>query len=74
MFVAGAKSAIVCVGMDKKATATFIKQRAMQDLPQEDLARFIEIIETDNDESSRGQHYPLPFVTIAVPAWIETWR
>ncbi len=39
-------SGIVDSGMDKKAATAFIKRRAVEDVPQEDQARFIEVVET----------------------------
>jgi hypothetical protein len=33
--------------MEKKAATVFIQQRAVENVPQEDRARFIEVVETE---------------------------
>jgi len=47
VLVAEIVAKIVCNVMDKKTATAFIKQHAMEDVQQEDRARFIEIVETE---------------------------
>ena len=65
---------IVRDGMDKKAAAAFIKQRAIEGVPQEDRARFVEVVETEvmslhEGNIARYRLRPAQYLT-----WRKTWR
>ena len=66
--------AVVKGGMDQKAAATHIRQRATEALPAEDGKRFIEIVETDllnmhDGNIARARLSPREF-----EAWKAGWR
>ena len=65
--VTDAVSEIVGSGMDKKVAAAFIKRRASEDVPREDQARFIEVVETAVMSLHEGEHRPLPPAAVAIP-------
>jgi len=65
---------IVRGSMDKKAAVALIKQRAMEAVPQEDRARFIEVVETESmglheGNIARYRLRPSQYLT-----WKKTWR
>ncbi len=45
--ITGAVAAVVQERMNKKVAPDFIRRRAAKDLPQEDRARFVEVVETE---------------------------
>ncbi len=65
---------VVVGGMDKKAATAFIKQRAMEDVPQEDCARFIEVIETEVMNLHEGNIARYRLRPSQYQTWRETWR
>jgi hypothetical protein len=67
-------SEIVCGGMDKKAATAFIKQRAMEGVPQENRARFIEVVETEVMSLHEGNIARYRLRPSQYQAWRETWR
>ena len=65
---------IVRGGMDKKAAVAFIKQRAMEGVPQEDRARFIEVVETEAMSLHEGNIARYRLRPSQYQTWRETWR
>ena len=47
--------------LDKKAAVAFIKQRALEEVIQEDQARFVEVVETEMMNLHEGKYCALPF-------------
>ncbi len=70
----GIVAEIVRGGMNKKTAVTFIKQRAMEDVPQEDLARFIEVAETEVMSLHEGNIARYRLRPSQYQAWRETWH
>ena len=65
---------VVRGSMDKKAASAFIKRHAEENVPQEDRARFIEVVETEVQSLHEGNiaRYrlrPLEYLT-----WQKMWR
>ena len=65
---------IVRGGMDKKNAAAFIKQRAIEGVPQEDRARFIEVVETEVMSLHEGNIARYRLRLSEYQTWKETWR
>jgi hypothetical protein len=65
---------IVRDGMDKKAAAAFIKQRAVEGVPQEDRARFVEVVETEVMSLHEGNIARYRLRPAQYRTWRETWR
>jgi len=65
---------IVRGGMDKKAAAAFIKERATEGVPQEDRARFIEVVETEVMSLHEGNIARYRLRPSQYRTWRETWR
>ncbi len=65
---------IVCGSMDKKIAVAFIKQRAMEDMPQEERARFIEVVETEVMSLHEGNIARYRLSPSQYQTWRETWR
>ncbi|OIO08805.1 MAG: cell filamentation protein Fic [Elusimicrobia bacterium CG1_02_63_36] len=72
--VIDAVSKIVGSGMDKKVAAAFIKRRASEDVPQEDQARFIEVVETAVMNLHEGNIARYRLRPSQYQKWKETWR
>ncbi len=64
---------IVRSGMDKKTAVAFIKQRAIEGVPQEDRARFIEVVETEAMSLHEGNIARYRLRPLQYQAWKETW-
>ncbi len=64
---------IVRSGMDKKAAAAFIKQRAIEGVPQEERARFIEVVETEAMSLHEGNISRYRLRPLQYQAWRKTW-
>ena len=65
---------IVRGNMDKKFAAAFIKQRAMEDLPHEDQARFIEVVETEVMSLHEGNIARYRLRPAEYQLWLERWQ
>jgi len=65
---------IVRSGMDKKAATTFIKQRAIESVPQADRARFIEVVETEVMSLHEGNIARYRLRPSQYQRWRETWH
>ena len=60
--------------MDKKAATAFIKQRAMEDVPHEDQARFIEVVETEVMSLHEGNIARYRLRPAEYQIWLERWH
>lgn len=60
--------------MDKKTATAFIKQRSMENVPQEDRARFIEVVETEMMSLHVGNIARYRLRPAEYEAWRKTWR
>ena len=60
--------------MDRKAAAAFIKQRAVDNVPQEDRARFIEVTETEIMSLHEGNIARYRLRPSEYQTWREAWR
>ncbi|NTU43441.1 MAG: Fic family protein, partial [Nitrospirales bacterium] len=67
-------SGIVQGGMDKKTADAFIKQRAADEVPQEDRARFIEMAETEVMSLHEGNIARHRLRLSQFEAWKRIWR
>jgi len=65
---------IVRGGMDKKAATAFIKQRAAEGVPQEERARFIEVVETEVMSLHEGNIARYRLRLPEYQMWRETWH
>ncbi len=65
---------VVHGGMDKKATTAFIRRRAAADVPQEDRARFVEVVETEVMSLHEGNIARYRLRPSQYQEWKETWR
>ncbi|VAW94026.1 FIG00923625: hypothetical protein [hydrothermal vent metagenome] len=65
---------IVSAGMDKKAATAFIQQRANESVPQEERARFVEVVETEVMSLHEGNIARYRLRPLQYQAWRETWR
>jgi Fic family protein len=65
---------IVRGSMDKKAAAAFIKQRAMEAVPKDDRARFIEVVETEAMGLHEGNIARYRLRPSQYQTWRKTWR
>ena len=65
---------IVRGNMDKKFAAAFIKQRAMEDIPHEDEARFIEVVETEVMSLHEGNIARYRLRPAEYQLWLERWQ
>jgi hypothetical protein len=65
---------IVRGGMNKKAATAFIQQQAAEDVPQEDRARFVEVVETEIMSLHEGNIARYRLRPSQYQTWRETWR
>lgn len=65
---------IVLGCMDKKTATAFIKQRATDGVPQQERARFIEVIETEVMSLHEGNIARYRLRPSQYQTWRETWR
>lgn len=72
--VARIVSDIVLGGMNKKTAAVFIKRSAMEDVPEEDIARFIEVVETEAMSLHEGNIARYRLRPSQYQTWREAWR
>ena len=72
--VAATITLIVRDGMDKKTAPAFIRQRAAAGIPQEDQARFVEVVETELMSLHEGNIARYRLRPSQYQAWRETWR
>ncbi len=72
--IADVVSEIVGGGMDKKTATAFIRRRAAEDLPLEDQARFLEVVETAVMSLHEGNIARYRLRPSQYQKWKETWR
>jgi hypothetical protein len=72
--VAATIAEIVRDGMNKKAATAFIKRRAIEEVPQDDQARFIEVVETEIMSLHEGNIARYRLRPSQYQTWRETWR
>ena len=65
---------IVRGGMDKTTAAAFIKQRAAENITQQDQARFIEVVETEIMSLHEGNFARYRLRPSQYQTWREVWR
>jgi len=65
---------IVRGSMDRKAATAFIKKRASENIPHEDQARFIEVVETEIMSLHEGNIARYRLRPSQYQAWREAWR
>lgn len=71
--VAATITLIVRDSMDKKTAPAFIRQRAAVGIPQEDQARFVEVVETELMSLHEGNIARYRLRPSQYQAWRETW-
>ena len=74
VLVAEVVADIVRANMDKKGAATHIRQRALRDVPREDQARFIEVVETELMSLHEGNIARYRLRPLQYELWRKTWR
>ena len=72
--LAAVVAGVVTGGMDKQAAAAFIKRRASDDVPQQDRARFIEVVETAVMNLHEGNIARYRLRPSQYEEWRKTWR
>jgi len=65
---------IVRGSMDRKAATAFIKKRASENIPHEDQARFIEVVETEIMSLHEGNIARYRLRPSQYQVWREAWR
>lgn len=65
---------VVASSMNKKIAGAFIKRRAIEDVPQEDRARFVEVVETELMNLHEGNIARYRLGLLRYQKWKETWR
>jgi hypothetical protein len=72
--VAELVAAVVRAGMDKKAATALARQRAAQQLPLSDQARFVEVLETEIMSLHEGNIARYRLRPAEYQAWRQGWR
>lgn len=65
---------IVRGGMDKQSAVAVIKQKAFENIPKGDQARFIEVIETELMRLHKGNIARFRLRPSEYDTWLETWH
>jgi hypothetical protein len=65
---------IVRAGMNKKAATAFIKQRAAEQVSQEDRPHFVEVVETELMSLHEGNIARYRLRPSEYQTWRQTWR
>lgn len=73
-FVAELVAAVVRAGMDKKAATALARQRAAEQLPPADQARFVEVVETEIMSLHEGNIARYRLRPAEYHAWRQAWR
>jgi hypothetical protein len=60
--------------MDRKTAAAFIKQRTVENVPREDQARFIEVVETEVMSLHEGNIARYRLRPSEYQTWREAWH
>ena len=74
VLVAETVAAVVHGGMDKKAATAFIRRRAAENVSQESLARFVEVVETELMSLHDGNIARYRLRPSEYQAWRKTWN
>ncbi len=61
-------------GIDKKTAIAFVRSRAVEDVPQEDRARFVEVVETEAMNLHEGNIARYRLRPSQYQTWKKTWR
>ena len=72
--VAELVSAVVRTGMDKKAATALARQRAAEQVPPADQARFVEVVETEIMSLHEGNIARYRLRPAEYEAWRQDWR
>ncbi|MEA3642124.1 MAG: Fic family protein [Lamprobacter sp.] len=72
--VAEVVATLVRAGLDKKATTALVRQRAAEQLPLEDQARFVEVVETEMMSLHEGNIARYRLRPSEYQAWRQGWR
>ncbi len=72
--VAELVAAVVRAGMDKKAATALARQRAAEQVPQADQARFVEVVETEIMSLHEGNIARYRLRPAEYQAWRQGWR
>jgi Fic family protein len=72
--VAEIVAGIVRGKIDKKTATVFIKQRVMEDAPQEDQARLVEVVETEIMSLHEGNIARYRLRPAEYQSWLECWQ
>ena len=73
LLVAEAVAEVVRSGLDKKAATASIRQRAAEQVPAEDQARFIEVVETEIMSLHEGHIARYRLRPAEYQAWRQGW-
>ena len=60
--------------MDKKAATAFVRRRGAENVPQEDQARFIEVVETELMSLHEGNIARYRLRPAEYQTWRQVWR
>jgi hypothetical protein len=74
MLIAETVAEIVRGGMDKKSATAMVQQRARENLPPEEQARFVEVVETELMSLHEGNIARYRIRPSQYQAWKATWR
>lgn len=66
--------AVVRTGLDKKAATALIRQRAAEQLPPGDRARFVELVETEIMSLHEGNIARYKLRPTEYQNWRQNWR
>jgi len=72
--VAEVVATVVRAGLDKKAATALVRQRATEDVPSEDQARFVEVVETEVMSLHEGNIARYRLRPAEYQAWRQGWR
>ena len=67
-------AAVVRAGMDKKAATALVRERAAQQVPPVDQARFLEVVETEIMSLHEGNIARYRLRPTEYHAWRQGWR
>ncbi len=72
--VAEVVATVVRAGLDKKAATALVRQRAAEQVPPEDQARFVEVVETEMMSLHEGNIARYRLRPAEYQAWRQGWR
>jgi hypothetical protein len=74
VLVAEVVATVVRAGLDKKAATAMVRQRASEQVPSEDQARFLEVVETEMMSLHEGNIARYRLRPAEFRAWQQGWR